>query len=102
MKKAQKQGERYELNACFNGLTDMCYLGLRDAGAALSLAANFPLWGKHYEVPLEVMRKLQIPFVNFGPDGKDPHKYSERIELNYSLKQAPRLRKMLVDEMMRD
>ena len=58
--------------------------------------------GKHYEVPLEVMRKLQIPFVNFGPDGKDPHKYSERIELNYSLKQAPRLRKMLVDEMMRD
>lgn len=102
VKKAQKQGERYELNACFNGLTDMCYLGLRDAGAALSLAANFPLWGKHYEVPLEVMRKLQIPFVNFGPDGKDPHKYSERIELNYSLKQAPRLRKMLVDEMMRD
>ena len=37
------------------------------------------------------MRALDIPFVNFGPLGRDPHRVSERVDLAYSFGTAPQL-----------
>lgn len=85
------QGESFEINYCFNGLTDMSYLSLREPVDIDSLTRNFPLWGKQYQVPLHDIRELNIPFVNFGPLGKDPHKFSERIDQEYSFGKAPQL-----------
>lgn len=88
--------ETYHINDCFNGLTDMSYLSLREPVDIDSLTKNFPLWGIHYEVPLQKIRDLNIDFVNFGPLGKDPHKYTERIDLEYSMEKAPVLLLKLV------
>ncbi|MEG0744697.1 MAG: hypothetical protein RR493_08010, partial [Erysipelotrichaceae bacterium] len=87
-KRAQAHHEDFEINHCFNGLTDMAYLSLREPVDIDHLTCNFPLWGKHYEVPLQAIRDLNIDFVNFGPLGKDAHKYSERIDLDYSMNTA--------------
>lgn len=91
-----KVQETYHIHDCFNGLTDMSYLSLREPVDIDSLAKNFPLWGSHYEVPLQDIRDLDIDFVNFGPLGKDPHKYTERIDLHYSMDKAPGLLLKLV------
>ena len=74
----------------------MSYLSLREPVDIDSLTKNFPLWGIHYEVPLQKIRDLNIDFVNFGPLGKDPHKYTERIDLEYSMEKAPVLLLKLV------
>ena len=42
------------------------------------------------------MRRLNIPFVNFGPLGKDAHRYTERVDLAYSFGKAPALLRELV------
>ena len=42
------------------------------------------------------MRRLDIPFVNFGPLGKDAHRFTERVDLSYSFGKAPDLLRSLV------
>ncbi|MEG2800269.1 MAG: hypothetical protein RR925_10335, partial [Erysipelotrichaceae bacterium] len=74
-------------------------LSLRESIDIDSLTLNFPLWGKHYQVPLKDIRELNIPFVNFGPLGKDPHKYTERIDEEYSFHKAPFLLLELVKKL---
>ncbi|MEG0290385.1 MAG: M20/M25/M40 family metallo-hydrolase [Erysipelotrichaceae bacterium] len=96
---ANQYEESFEINYCFNGLTDMSYLSLRESIDIDSLTLNFPLWGKHYQVPLKDIRELNIPFVNFGPLGKDPHKYTERIDEEYSFHKAPFLLLELVKKL---
>ncbi|MEG2384394.1 MAG: M20/M25/M40 family metallo-hydrolase [Erysipelotrichaceae bacterium] len=98
-KEAYLYDESFEINYCFNGLTDMSYLSLRETIDIDSLTLNFPLWGKHYQVPLSDIRELDIPFVNFGPLGKDPHKYTERIDEDYSFHKAPLLLLELVKKL---
>lgn len=75
----------------FPGLSDMSYLGLPENINTSNLKANFPLWGDKYNIPLETISRLNIPFLNLGPMGKDAHKYTERLCLSYSLGPAARL-----------
>ena len=44
-----------------------------------------------FDIPLEEMQKLNLPVVNIGPFGKDAHKFTERIEIDYSYNVAPGL-----------
>ncbi len=37
------------------------------------------------------MQELNLPVVNIGPFGKDAHKFTERVEKNYSFVVAPKL-----------
>jgi arginine utilization protein RocB len=53
------------------------------------LSANTPLWGKNYALPLEDLQKIDIPCVLLGPIGKDAHKATERVELDYSFNVLP-------------
>lgn len=87
---AQK-GETLKVDECFMGLTDMSYLSLRMNVDTSALSACYPVWGTAYSLPLEQMRALDIPFVNFGPLGRDPHRASERVDLAYSFGKAPQL-----------
>ncbi|MDR1740791.1 MAG: M20/M25/M40 family metallo-hydrolase [Synergistaceae bacterium] len=72
----------------FQGITDMSFTGFRGAGLD-SVAKNIPLWGRDYALPIEELRKLDIPFVIFGPMGKDAHKLAERVELNFAFNVLP-------------
>lgn len=80
--------EELQIEPFFPGLSDMSYLGLSKSVDIIGLTKNFPLWGLGYHVPLDIIAKLNIPFINIGPLGKDAHKYTERLCLSYSIEKA--------------
>jgi arginine utilization protein RocB len=74
----------------FQGITDLSFTGFQGEAAELDLlAANVPLWGRGYDLPLAELRKIDIPCVLFGPIGKDAHKITERLELDFSFNVLP-------------
>lgn len=76
----------------FGGITDLSYLGFQGLKSGLSaLKDNMPGWGELYSLPMKELLSLDVPIANMGPAGKDAHKATERLELNYSLKIAPQL-----------
>ena len=81
-------GEELNIEPFYPGLSDMSYLCLSDRVDVDGLKANFPLWDTGYQVPLSTIRQLNIPFLCFGPFGKDAHKFTERLNLPYSLNRA--------------
>jgi arginine utilization protein RocB len=81
----------------FQGITDLSFTGFQGKAEELTpLAANTPLWGKNYDLPLEDLGKIDIPGVVLGPIGKDSHKLTERVELNYSFNVLPSVLKEFV------
>lgn len=73
-------------------ISDLSYAAApREEGAAESLMSNMPGFGSKYKLPLEEMQRLNLPVVNIGPFGKDAHKFTERIEIDYSYNVAPGL-----------
>lgn len=76
----------------FPGLCDLSYAGLGKSAEAMNeLVHNMPLWQQGYELPLDILEQLNIPVVNFGPFGKDAHKWTERLEAKYSFEVLPDL-----------
>ncbi|MCD8339899.1 MAG: hypothetical protein LUC43_06860 [Burkholderiales bacterium] len=85
------QGKNIVLDV-FAGITDMSFLGFDgDTSELETLKANMPGWGSLYWLPIKELKRLNIPIASMGPSGKDAHKATERLELSYSLKVAPRL-----------
>lgn len=87
---ARNYDEKLSVEPVFPGLSDMSYLGLPRSFHADEMTGLFPLWGSGYRLPLDTMSRLNIPFINIGPWGKDAHKSTERLCLSFSLeKSAP-------------
>ncbi|MCR4431321.1 MAG: M20/M25/M40 family metallo-hydrolase [Tepidanaerobacteraceae bacterium] len=83
---------------CFAGITDLSYFGFQGEPEELkSLSDNVPGWGYIYDIPMDDLLRLDVPVLNIGPSGKDDHKYTERLELDYSLNVAPKLLKRAVE-----
>ncbi|MDI3480373.1 MAG: hypothetical protein PWQ97_28 [Tepidanaerobacteraceae bacterium] len=87
---------------CFAGITDLSYFGFQGEMEELkSLSDQMPGWGHIYDIPIDDLVKLDVPVLNIGPSGKDDHKYTERLELDYSLNVAPKLLKRAVESIAR-
>ncbi len=87
---AQISGESYVLNQFFPSLTDSSYLKIDDSEESIrALKDNFTQYEKLYAVPLEQMKALNIPAVNYGCWGKDAHKWTERVYVPYSFEVLP-------------
>lgn len=56
-----------------------------------SLKSNMPGFGIKYKLPIKDLQDLDLPVVNIGPFGKDAHKFTERLEKDYSFNIAPKL-----------
>lgn len=81
----------------FQGLCDLSYFALEDAEDVLKyLSPNMPTLGKTYTLPLEAIEKINVPVINYGPHGRDPHKYTERILVDYSFGTVPTVLKRLI------
>lgn len=94
---ARQFGVIVEKAAFFTGLCDLSYFGFQGQPEDLAaLEVNLPGWGKIYSVPTEALAELDVPVVNFGPSGRDPHKKTERLEKGYSLEQYPVLLAFLI------
>ncbi|HEX3039479.1 MAG TPA: hypothetical protein VHP54_04230, partial [Caproiciproducens sp.] len=80
----QEFHEEWQPEPYFPGLSDMSYLGLPEGTDIEGLKKNFPAWGSGYEIPLDAIAQLNIPFLNIGPHGKDAHRTTERLCLSDS------------------
>jgi len=82
-------------------ISDLSYFSVGDAGAAVeTLLANMPAWGKKYVLPLDEIRRLNLPVVNIGPYGKDAHKFTERLQAEFAFTVVPRLLQKTVAELL--
>ena len=50
-----------------------------------------PGWGRVFSLPMDDLLSLDVPLAGLGPSGKDAHKDTERLELDYSFDIAPRM-----------
>lgn len=92
-----RQEIKVEKTPFFTGLCDLSYFGFQGKPEDLaSLEKNMPGWGKIYSLPTRALSDLDVPIINFGPSGRDPHKKTERLELGFSLEQYPSLLEFLI------
>lgn len=83
----------------FPFLSDMSYLRLDAATDTSALVANMPVWledsaaarAGSYTLPLDEIRRLNLPVVNLGPYGKGAHQRGERALMSYSFGILPAL-----------
>ncbi len=100
---ALAQDQATSLQEVFGGITDLSFLGFEGNRAALtSLADNMPAWGELYSLPMTELLSLDIPVANMGPAGKDAHKPTERLELQYSLEVAPKVLSWTICELAKE
>lgn len=95
---ARKVGEEakleYRFMHFFPSLSDSSYLKIDDSDESIEkLKGNFPVMEQLYPVPLEKIKKLNIPSVDFGCYGKDAHKWTERVNVPYTFEVLPYLLK---------
>ena len=83
-------GEELKLMQFFPVLTDSSYLKLDDADTSIqTLVQNLPNMKETYDIPLQQIRRLNIPAFNFGCHGKDAHKWTERVHKEYTFGKLP-------------
>jgi arginine utilization protein RocB len=69
----------------FGGISDLSYVGTEyGAEKVESYVANMPLWEQGYSLPLSALENFRVPVLNLGPFGKDAHKWTERLEIDYA------------------
>jgi arginine utilization protein RocB len=83
----------------FPYLSDMSYLRL-DPGVDLTvLTSNMPVWSTStidaqpgsYSLPLEAIRQLALPVINWGPFGCGAHRRDEGVLMSYAFGLLPQL-----------
>ncbi len=84
----------------FPGLCDLSYVCLQNAEDVITnIRPNMPNWGFSYELPVETIKKLNIPVMNIGPYGKDAHKNTERLHMDYSFRVYPALLAYAIEQL---
>ncbi|MFD2640279.1 M20/M25/M40 family metallo-hydrolase [Piscibacillus salipiscarius] len=74
----------------FNGISDLSYIGYdsNKESNLKELYRQMPLNEK--EGLLKYLEEdIDVPSINIGPVGKDPHQWTERLNIDYSLEQLP-------------
>ncbi|WP_106497253.1 M20/M25/M40 family metallo-hydrolase [Lentibacillus sp. Marseille-P4043] len=92
--KQTKEEYQIELTVAefFTGLSDLSYVGPPSSQSKLSqLTTNMPLQNNGFVFPEDVMEQLTMPVLNIGPLGRDPHQWTERLELTYSFEYLPEI-----------
>ncbi|WLR43847.1 M20/M25/M40 family metallo-hydrolase [Bacillus carboniphilus] len=85
----------------FPGLSDLSFVQLRDSVNIDLLTTNMPLYGKGYSLPLEEMKEINVPVINVGPVGRDPHKWTERLDIQYTFEYLPELLSYTIESLLK-
>lgn len=84
--------ERFQILNYFSFLSDSSYLKMNDDEEALSLLKkNFPIMSRVYPVPVEEIKKLDLPALNLGVYASDAHHWAERLYVPYSFGVLPQI-----------
>jgi len=85
----------------FPGLCDLSYVCLQNAEDVIeNIRPNMPNWGFTYELPVETIKQLDIPVMNIGPYGKDAHKNTERLHIDYSFQVYPAMLTYAIEQLL--
>ena len=96
-------GRRLMECPAFGGLCDLSYIGCEiDEGERQTLKENTPGWGVIYDLPFDLMEKLNMPIINLGPLGRGAHTWLERLERDYALGELPQLLRQFLRELARE
>lgn len=96
----EQYNENIYIQRYFKGLSDLSYFALQDGDDVINyLKPNMPLIGYKYDIPFDEIKKLNLPVLNYGPHGKDPHKFTERILVDYSFDITPKIAKDLIERL---
>lgn len=88
----KESNQNYKICQFFPSLSDSSYLKIDDDTESIKLLIdNFPGYKNLYNVPLERIKNLNIPAINYGCYGKDAHKWTERVYMPYSFEILPKL-----------
>jgi arginine utilization protein RocB len=69
----------------FNGISDLSYVGLKEElSGVTSYTDNVSVWGKTYRILFQELKQLDVPVLNIGPVGRDPHQQTERLHVDYA------------------
>lgn len=75
-----KFGQKYNSEYFYTGISDLSYTSLQNSEEIFkALKESMPLFGRFYDVPVELIEKISMPCINIGPWGKDFHKMTERV-----------------------
>jgi arginine utilization protein RocB len=86
----------------FGGISDLSYIGSSQPVSALSpLISNMPLWEKGYTVPLEKIETLNLPVLNLGPVGRDAHKWTERLDVDYAFEKLTEMLLVVINKLLK-
>lgn len=90
---AEKEScENFKMLQFFPSLSDSSYLKLDDDLDSIEkLKTNLPNWNSIYNIPLNEIKDINIPAINYGCYGKDAHKWTERVYKPYSFNTLPKL-----------
>lgn len=82
---------KFEIKKFYPYISDLSYFSIPEERAVKALIDNMPGWGEIYSLPIDYIRKLDVPVVNIGPYGKDAHKFTERVNIPYSFEVVPEI-----------
>ncbi|CAB1246933.1 M20/M25/M40 family metallo-hydrolase [Clostridium sp. MT-14] len=86
----------------FMGISDASYTGICESDSSVdSLISNIVGYDIIYKLPVDELKKINIPVIVFGGEGKDLHKYTERLNLPYSFNVIPELYKYIILNMLK-
>lgn len=94
-------GKELKVKTYYPYISDLSYLALPYTADELQIMQNnMPTLGRSYRVPLQTMKALDLPVINLGGYGFDAHKWTERVERDYSLRILPELLASIVMEIL--
>ncbi|MCL1631204.1 M20/M25/M40 family metallo-hydrolase [Sporolactobacillus sp. CPB3-1] len=100
---AEETGEQFAKKRFFPYLADGSYLAVSEtAEETAAILGNFPGWGRTYRVPLDQIRRLNIPVLDMGVYGKRAHTWMERVYKPYSYGVLPKLIRSMTEQVLDD
>lgn len=99
---SEKYDKEIKINRSFSGISDLSYFNLRNYKEAENyLKPNMPNWDYDYRLPIKEITDLNVPVVNISIYGKDAHKFTERLETDYSFRVLPELMKYTIKNILK-
>lgn len=94
-------GKKLTVKTFYPYISDLSYLALPYSDDDLELLGeNMPTMGRSYKIPLETIRALNCPVINLGAYGYDAHKWTERVERDYSFRILPELLSGIIRDLL--
>jgi len=79
-----------EVRPFFPYLSDASFCSYREGkNNRMALERNMPCWEKGWKIDIDQVMRLNLPVLDMGVHGKDPHKIYERLDIRYAMIELP-------------